>query len=128
MLATEVRSGVAPKPPFSRKTDEQLEKSISKNDSFAIDNFGNPSSSSHSISADVAISIADNVDQPLVSEEPLNKKLRLNSSASSGMQLCIADSVDEPSIIDEPHTKKPRLLERYNTEEAVAKAFVTSNA
>ena len=86
----------------------------------AIDNFGNPSSSSHSISADVAISIADNVDQPLVGEEPLMKKLRLNDSA-------LTDSVDEPSIIDEPHTKKPRLLERYNTEEAVAKAFGTSN-
>ena len=42
-------------------------------------------------------------------------------------KFCIADSVDEPSIIDEPHTKKPRLLERYNTEEAVAKAFGTSN-
>ena len=100
---------------------------ISNNDSLAIDNFGNPSSSSHSISADVAISIADNVDQPLVGEEPLTKKLRLNDSASSGMQTCIANSVDEPSIIDEPHTKKPRLLERYNTEEAVAKAFGTSN-
>ena len=55
------------------------------------------------------------------------KKLRLNVSASSDNQLCIADSVDEPSIIDEPHTKKPRLLERYNTEEAVAKAFGISN-
>ena len=100
---------------------------ISNNASFAIDNFGNPSSSSHSMSADVAISIADNVDQPLVGEEPLMKKLRLNVSASSGMQLCIADNVDESSVIDEPHTKKPRLLERYDTEEAVAKAFGTSN-
>jgi hypothetical protein len=93
----------------------------------ATDNFGNPSSSSRSFSADVAISIADNVDQPSVGEEPLMKKLRLNVSASSDNQLCIADSVDEPSIINEPHTKKPRMLERYNTEEAVAKAFGTSN-
>ncbi len=71
--------------------------------------------------------ITDSVDQPSVGEEPLIKKMRLNDSASSGMQTCIANSVDEPSIIDEPHTKKPRLLERYNTEEAVAKAFGTSN-
>ena len=100
---------------------------ISKNGSLAIDNFGNPSSSSHNMSADIAISIADTVDQPSVGEEPLIKKLRLNDSASSSMQTCIANSVAEPLIIGEPHTKKPRLLERYNTEEAVAKAFGTSN-
>ena len=94
---------------------------ISKNDSLAIDNFGNPSSSSHSITADIAISIADSVDQPSVGDEPLIKKLRLNDSAS------ISNSVAEPVVLGEPHTKKPRLLERYNTEEAVAKAFGTSN-
>ena len=69
------------------------DNNISNIASSAIDNFGNPSSSSHSISADVAISIAD--------------------------------SVDQPSISEEPHNKKPRLLARYNTEEAVAKAFGT---
>ena len=52
--------------------------------------------------------------------------MRINDSASS-MQTCIANSVVEPLVIGEPHTKKPRLLERYNTEEAVAKAFGTSN-
>jgi hypothetical protein len=102
------------------------DEDISKNDSLATDNFGNPSSSSHSMSADIAISIADNVDQPLVGDEPLIKKMRINDSASS-MQTCIANSVVEPLVIGEPHTKKPRLLERYNTEEAVAKAFGTSN-
>ena len=115
---------------------------ISKNDSLAIDNFGNPSSSSHSITADIAISIADSVDQPsvgdeppikklrlneysmadvmdqpLVGDEPLNKKPRLNDSAS------ISNSVAEPEVRGEPHNKKPRLLERFNTEEAVARAF-----
>ena len=97
---------------------------ISKNDSLAIDNFGNPSSSSHSITADIAISIADSVDQPPVGDEPLIKKLRLNDSASS-MHPCINNSVVEPEVLGEPHTKKPRLLERFNTEEAVAKAFGT---
>ena len=71
-----------------------LEDEINSNmASSSIDNFGNPSSSSHNVSADTAISIAD--------------------------------SVDHPSISEEPHTKKPRLLARYNTEEAVAKAFGT---
>ena len=117
---------------------------ISKNDSLAIDNFGNPSSSSHCITADTAISIADSVDQPsvgdeppikklrpnefsiadvvdqpLVGDEPLNKKPRLNDSAS------ISISVAEPEVHGEPHNKKPRLLERFNTEEAVARAFGT---
>jgi hypothetical protein len=91
---------------------------ISKSDSLAIDNFGNPSSSSHSITADIAISIADSVDQPSVGDEPLIKKLRLNDSASS-------NSVAEPEVLGEPHNKKPRLLERFNTEEAVARAFGT---
>ena len=91
---------------------------ISKSDSLAIDNFGNPSSSSHSITADIAISIADSVDQPSVGDEPLSKKLRLNDSASS-------NSVAEPEVLGEPHNKKPRLLERFNTEEAVARAFGT---
>ena len=52
--------------------------------------------------------------------------MRLNDSAFS-MQTCISNSMAEPLVIGEPHTKKPRLLERYNTEEAVAKAFGTSN-
>ena len=92
---------------------------ISKDDSLAIDNFGNPSSSSHSITADIAISIADSVDQPSVGDEPLSKKLRLNDSAS------IINSVAEPEVLGEPHNKKPRLLERFSTEEAVARAFGT---
>ena len=103
------------------------DNNISNIASPAIDNFGNPSSSSRSLSADVAISIADNVDQPSVGEEPHMKKLRLNVCVSSDNKMCVADTVDHASINEEPHTKKPRLLERYNTEEAVAKAFGTSN-
>ena len=46
------------------------DNNISNIASSANDNFGNPSSSSRSLSADVAISIADSVDQPSVGEEP----------------------------------------------------------
>ena len=103
---------------------------------------GTPSSS-HSITADIAISIADSVDQPSVGDEPLIKKLRLNdiSIADSVDQPSVGDeplikklrlndsassnSVAEPEVLGEPHNKKPRLLERFNTEEAVARAFGT---
>ena len=103
------------------------DNNISNIASSANDNFGNPSSSSRSLSADVAISITDSVDQVSIGEEPQNKKPRLNVSSSTDGQISIADSVDDPSNCEEPHTKKPRLLERYNTEEAVAKAFGTSD-
>ena len=46
-----------------------------------------------------------------------------SNSISPNAASSIADSVDTPSFSIEPHNKKPRLLARYNTEEAVAKAF-----
>ena len=85
------------------------DNNISNIASPAIDNFGNPSSSSRSLSADVAISIADGVDQPSICQEPHNKKPRLNVSSSTDVKISIADSVDQPSICEEPHNKKLRL-------------------
>ena len=55
-----------------------LEDTIENNmASSSVDNFENPSSSSNNISADIAISIADSVDHPSISNEPHAKKPRL---------------------------------------------------
>ena len=54
-------------------------------------------------------------------------KMKSSHNVSADIAISIAGSVDHPSVSEEPHTKKPRLLARYNTEEAVAKAFGTSD-
>jgi len=55
------------------------------------------------------------------SVDNFGNSVSISNNRSSDIAISVADSVDNPS--NEPHNKKPRLLARYNTEEAVAKAF-----
>ena len=57
------------------------------------------------------------------SVDNFGNSVSISNNRSSDIAISIADSVDNPSISNEPHNQKPRLLARYNTEEAVAKAF-----
>ena len=65
--------------------------------------------------------IVNNMASPSV--DNFGNSVSISNSVSPDIATSIADSVDNPSIANEPHNKKPRLLARYNTEEAVAKAF-----
>ena len=67
----------------------------------------------------------DTIDNSMArsSVDNFGSSVSITNSISPNAASSIADSVDNPSISTEPHNRKPRLLARYNTEEAVAKAF-----
>ena len=57
------------------------------------------------------------------SGDNFGNSVSISNTVSPDIAISIADSVDNPSTSNEPHNKKHRLLARYNTEEAIAKAF-----